>query len=83
VVRARSRIAGLAASRPNQVRQIAPQERLPAREANLVDAERGEDVDQTFDLLEVENVFSRQPHVIRLRHAVTAAEVAPVRDRHA
>src|SRR6187455_2363484 len=38
---------------PNQVRQIAPQERLPAREPNLVDAERGEDVDQMLDLLEL------------------------------
>ena len=40
-----------------------------------------EHVGQPRDLLEREHVLARQPEVLVLRHAVVAAEVAPVRDR--
>ena len=38
---------------------------------------------EPLDLLEVEQILARQPHVVLLRHAVTAAEVAAVGDRQA
>ena len=63
--------------------QIAPQQRLAAGQPDLVDAERREDVDQRLDLLEVQDVLARQPHVVLLRHAVAAAQVAAVGDRQA
>jgi hypothetical protein len=66
----------------DQVRQVPTEERLPARQPDLVDAELGEDVHQAPDLLEGEEVPSTEPGVLLLRHAVLAAEVAPVRHRH-
>jgi hypothetical protein len=38
-------------------------------------------IDEPIDLLEVEDVFARQPEVVRLRHAVLASEVAAIGDR--
>jgi hypothetical protein len=61
--------------------EVAPQERLAARQADLLDAEREEHVDEPRQLLEREDVGARQPHVLLLRHAVGAAQVAAVRDR--
>src|SRR5207249_4694243 len=47
----------------------------------LVDAEGEKHVDQRADFLEMEHVLPRQPHVVVFRHAVLAAEIAPVGDR--
>ncbi len=81
VVIARSRIAGRRRQAANQIRQVAAQQRFAAGQTDLVHAERREDVDQPLDLFEVEDVFARQPDVVRLRHAVAAAQVAAVGDR--
>src|SRR3989442_14484040 len=62
-------------------RQAAPQQRLTTREADLVHAELDEDVDEAADLLEVEDLLSRQPDVLLFGHAVAAAQVAPIGDR--
>ncbi len=40
-------------------RHVAAQQRLAARQADLVDAQRQEDVDEGGDLLEVQDVFAR------------------------
>ena len=65
----------------DEVRQVAPQERLAAGQPDLVHAERREDIDERLDLLEVQDVFAREPHIVRLGHAVAAAQVAAVGDR--
>ena len=67
----------------DQIGQVAAQQRLASGQPHLVDAERGEDVDQRLDFLEVQDVFARQPDVVRLRHAVAAAQVAAIRHRQA
>ena len=64
----------------DQIRKAAPEERLATGQTNLGDAEADEDIDEGFDLLEVQDVFPRQPHVVLFRHAVAAAQVAPVGD---
>jgi hypothetical protein len=66
----------------NQVRQVTAEKRLSAREPNLVDPELREDLDQLLDLLERQEVRPAEPRVLLLRHAVLAAEIAPVRHRH-
>ena len=65
----------------NELGQVASQKRLAAGQPDLVHPEGREDVDERLDLLEVQDVLARQPHVVRLRHAVAAAQVAPVGDR--
>ena len=65
----------------DELRQVAAQQRLATGQPDLVHAEGREDVDERLDLLEVQDVLARQPHVVRLRHAVAAAQVAPVGDR--
>ena len=80
----REREIGEALLRRQQAHQhieITAQQRLAARESEPVHAERQEDVDERADLLEVQDVLARQPHVLFLRHAVLAAEVAAVGDR--
>ena len=67
----------------DQLRQVAAEQRLAAREPHPIHAERGERVHQHGDFFEVEDALARQPRVVRLRHAVLAAQVAPVGDRHA
>src|SRR5205807_4389893 len=64
-------------------REVAPQQRLTARETYLVDAELDEDVGQPGDLLEHQDFLARQPDVLLFGHAVAAAQVAAVRDRDA
>jgi hypothetical protein len=59
-------------------RQIAAEERLAPGQANFVDAEIEEDVDESLDLLEMEDVLARQPHVLRFGHAVAATQVAAI-----
>ena len=63
--------------------QIAAQERFAAGEPHAVHAEADEDVGEPADFLEVEQIVLRQPHVVGLRHAVLAAQIAAVRDRQA
>ena len=69
----------------DQVRQVAPDERLAAGDPELLDAERHEDAGEPRDLLEGQHLVARQERVVAaedlLRHAVGAAEVAAVRDR--
>ena len=64
---------------------IAADQRLAAREADLLDAEACENAGEPGDLLESEQVAAREEGVVAavdlLRHAVDAAEVAAVRDR--
>src|SRR5436190_844021 len=67
----------------NEARQVAPQERLASREADLVHSEGHEDVGERADLLEVEDLLARKPDVLLLGHAVLAAQVASVGDRDA
>ncbi len=62
-------------------REVAAQQRLAAGEPDLVHAEADEHVHELFDLLELQDVLARQPHVVLLGHAVAAAQVAPVGDR--
>ena len=61
--------------------EVAAQQRLAAGEPDLVDAERHEHIHERGDLLEMQHVLARQPDVLVLRHAVLAADVAPVGDR--
>src|SRR2546427_12661076 len=67
----------------DEARQVAPQERLASREADLVHSEGHEDVDERADLLEVEDLLARKPDVLLLGHAVLAAQIASVGDRDA
>ena len=71
----------LRGEQPDQARQIAAQQRLAARQPDLVDAESDEDVDEALDLLEVQDLVTREPDVLLLRHAVRAAKVAAVGHR--
>ena len=73
--------AGLGRDHPHERRHIAAEQRLAAGQADLVDAEREEDVDERAGFLEMQDVLARQPDVVLLRHAVFAAEVAAVGDR--
>ena len=67
----------------DQGREIAPEQWFPASETHPAHAEPHEHLRQPDDLFEVEDVALRQPAVLRLRHAVEAAEVAAVRHRQA
>ena len=48
---------------PHERGEIAPQQRLAARQPHLVDTERDEDIHERADFLEVEDVLARQPGV--------------------
>src|SRR5437879_8235016 len=74
---------GIAPEHAHQSRQVLAQQGLAAGQAHLVHAELREDAGQRVDLLEREDGLARQPGVLLLRHAVLAAQVAPVRDRNA
>jgi hypothetical protein len=67
--------------------EVAPQQRLAAGQADLLDAVRGEHARQAGDLLEAEQRALRQEGVVAvehlLGHAIAAAEVAAVGDRDA
>ena len=64
----------------DEQRQIAPNERLAAGQAYLVDAELGEEAYEPGDLLEAEDLVAAQPLEPLGRHAIGAAEVALVGD---
>jgi hypothetical protein len=66
----------------DQRREFAPHQRLAAGQADGVDAETGEEADESLDLLEGEDFVTRDPVHPLGRHAVAAAEVAAVGDRH-
>jgi hypothetical protein len=63
--------------------QVLAEKRLSAGQADLVHAEAREHVHQPHDLLEAQEVLAGEPGVLLLGHAVLAAEVAAVGDRHA
>ena len=71
----------------DQELEVAAQQRLAARDAQLLHAEVDEDARDPLDLLEGEELAARQEAVVvaedLLRHAVHAAEVAAVGDRDA
>ena len=66
---------------------IAPQEWLAAGEPQLFHAERCEDADEPRAFLQRENLRTRQEVVAApedlARHTISAAKIAPVRDRQA
>ena len=65
----------------HQVCHVAAKERLPAGQPHLIDTQRGEYIDERLNLLEVEDVFPRQPDVFLLGHAVAATEIAAIGNR--
>ena len=69
----------------DQELEVAPEKRLAARDAELLHAEVDEHARDALDLLERQELATRQEAVLvaedLLRHAVDAAEVAAVRDR--
>ena len=71
----------------HELGQVAAQQRLAAGQAQLAHAERAEDARQPGDLLEGEQLGPRQEREVAAvdlaRHAVRAAEIAPVGDRDA
>ena len=67
----------------DQQLEVAPDERLAAREPHLVDAHLREHAHEPRNLLEAEQLIPRQPLEPFRRHAIAAAEVALVRDGHA
>jgi hypothetical protein len=72
--------AGLARQDAHEDSQISARQRLAAGEADLVDSDLDESVDERADLLVGEQVAAREPDVLRLGHAVVAAEVAAIRN---
>jgi hypothetical protein len=67
----------------HEVRQMLPQQRFSAGDAQLVDAETDEHADQPIDLFEGQDVGLGQPGVLGLGHAVLTPQVAAVGDRQA
>jgi hypothetical protein len=71
---------GASGERPHQGGDLRAEKRLSTRQTDLVDPQRAEDAGDAVQLLEGEQVLLRQPDVLRLGHAVAAAQVAPVGD---
>ena len=67
MVIARSRIRGRAARRATS-QEVAPQQRLAARQPHLVDAEVEEHIDEPLDLLELQDVLTRTSWLSKQRH---------------
>jgi len=72
-----------AGKRRDEHGEVAPQERLAASDSDTIDAEGRKRIDNGANFLEGQQIFARQPHVVLLRHAVLASEVAAVRNRQA
>jgi len=71
------------AGAPHDVDEATPDQRLTAGEPDLLDAETAyADLDQPHDLVVGEDLGVRQPVETLGRHAVGAAQVAAVRQRH-
>jgi hypothetical protein len=66
---------------PHKLGQIAAKEGLAPGEADPIDPQRGERIRQRRDLLEIQDALAWKPRIVRLRHAVLAAQVAAIRDR--
>jgi hypothetical protein len=72
-----------AASGFDEHRQVAAQQRLAAGDSHTIDADCRERVGDRRGLLVAEDAFTGQPDVVRLGHAVLAAQVASVGHRNA
>ena len=84
VGRQRSLAQAVARRQPrDEARQIAAQQRLAAGQPHPGHPFADEDAGQAIDLLEAQEIRARQPHVLRLGHAIEAAQVAAIGDRHA
>ena len=68
---------------PDQYRQIAPHQRLSAGDPQLADSQPDGHAHEAFDLFKVQNLAALHKMHTRLRHAVKAADVAPVGDTDA
>ena len=68
---------------PHQPVQVAAQQRLASGQPHLLYSQAGEDLDELPNLLKAEDLLALEPDVLFLRHAILAAQVAPVRDRDA
>jgi hypothetical protein len=67
----------------DQNRDIFTQQRFASSEPHLADPLIEEDVHESIDLLELQDIFTREPHVLRLGHAVLAPQIAAIGDRQA
>jgi hypothetical protein len=67
----------------DEPRELAPHERLAAGQAQVGHAHPGHDPHEPLDLLEAEDLVALEPGQPVGGHAVLAAEVAAVGDRHA
>src|SRR3954465_5520905 len=67
----------------NERRQIAAQQRLAAGDAHFVGAQAREYAGESGDLFERQQVGPGGPFIALLRPAVTATEIAAIRDRDA
>ena len=74
---------GIGREHSNQLRKIAAEQRLAPREAHVFDAQRGKHLHEPRDFLKGQQFLPWQPDVLLLRHAVVAAQVAPVGHRDA
>ena len=62
----------------DETAQVPANERLPSGQADPVHAQVREGVHENAHFLEIQNVLSRQPDIVPLRHAVLAPQVAAV-----
>jgi hypothetical protein len=67
---------------PGELVHVLPHQGLAPGEANLVHAQRGRDADEAGDLLKGQELGAIAEDDI-LRHAIGAAQIAAVGDRHA
>src|SRR3954451_13239029 len=74
---------GHAGEHGHEPREVAADQRLAARQPQLVDTQRGEHAHEPLDLLEREQRAALETRQAVSRHAVLASETTPVRDRHA
>ena len=65
-----------------EARELAPDQRLAAGQPHVVDAHGREQADHAGDLLEGQDLRALEPRQPVGGHAVLAAEVAAVGDRH-
>ena len=65
----------------DELRQIAAQQGLATGESDAIDAGAREQIDERAHFLEMQNVLTRKPRILGLWHAVTAPQIASVRDR--
>ena len=66
----------------HQPGEVAADERLAAGQPHVVDPHRGQHADETANLLEAQDLLALQPGEPLGRHAVLAAEIAAIGDRH-